>query len=102
VIVYPQVQGFCFHLQTLDVGDAKLVNFLLKLLNPHVLFALLVLLVMLLGHQSWEEGNRRPPLPFLAVSSVLSSLSSDPMSLEGRRRRSTLLRGQVAHYTVPY
>jgi hypothetical protein len=66
VTVYPQVQGFHFHLQTLDVGEVKLVNFLLKLLNPGVRFASLELLVMLLGHQLSEEGNRHPPLPLLA------------------------------------
>jgi hypothetical protein len=69
VTVYPQVQSFCFHLQTLDVGDVELVELvklLLESLNPRVRFAPLVLLVMSLGHQSSEEGNCRPSLPLLS------------------------------------
>jgi hypothetical protein len=64
VAVHPQVQGFCFHLQTLDVIDVELVNLLLESLIPRVRFAPLVLLVMLLGHQ--PSDKRKPPLPLLA------------------------------------
>jgi hypothetical protein len=63
---HPQVQCFCFHLQTLDVGDIKLVDLLLQLLIPRLGLAPLVLLLMPLRHQSSEEGNQRPPLPLLA------------------------------------
>jgi hypothetical protein len=66
MVAYPQVQCFCFLLQKLDVGDIKLVDLMLQLLNPRVGLAPLVLLVMSLEHQSSEEGNRRPPLPLLA------------------------------------
>jgi hypothetical protein len=65
MVAYPQVQCFCFHLQKSDVGDIELVDLLLQSLNPRVGLAPLVLLVMSLGHQLSEEGNRRPPLPLL-------------------------------------
>jgi hypothetical protein len=63
---HPQVQCFCFHLQTLDVGDLELVDLLLQSLNQSVGLAPLVVLVMSLGHQLSEEWNCRPPLLLLA------------------------------------